>query len=151
MHKDYTDVLAEYFVNIVYNIMTKFRMVAERMHQLRAEPIHQVHQQAEVGQVPSDDLVYSALLVKPSFLDPTSGSTLTRSTSTRCRSYINMLTVPKQQPHRRDLPTVFDGNKQDQQQGSMTTFMNWAAEVQIYMSLEDHNLATVMEEMKTQT
>eukprot|EP00971_Amphidinium_carterae_P006413 126602-Amphidinium_carterae.1 len=32
----------------------------------------------------------------------------------------------------------------------MTTFKNWAAEVQIYMSLEDHNLATMLEEVKTQ-
>eukprot|EP00971_Amphidinium_carterae_P217684 4321076-Amphidinium_carterae.1 len=151
MHKDYTDVLVEYFVYIVYTIMTKFRMVAERVHQLRAEPLHQVHQQAELGQVPSDNFVYSALLVKPTFLDPTSWSTMTWSTSTRCRSDINMLTVPKQQPHRRDLPTVFEGNKQDQQQGSMTTFKNWAAEVQICMSLEDQNLATVMVEVKTQT
>eukprot|EP00971_Amphidinium_carterae_P341400 6480171-Amphidinium_carterae.3 len=60
-------------------------------------------------------------------------------------------TVPKQQPHRRELPIVFEGNKPDQQSGSMTTFKNWAAEVQIYMSLEDHNLATVMNEAKEQT
>eukprot|EP00971_Amphidinium_carterae_P006414 126603-Amphidinium_carterae.1 len=32
----------------------------------------------------------------------------------------------------------------------MTTFKNWAAEVQIYMSLEDHNLATMLEDVKTQ-
>eukprot|EP00971_Amphidinium_carterae_P119237 2361863-Amphidinium_carterae.1 len=51
-----------------------------------------------------------------------------------------MLTVPKQQPHRRD-----------QQHGSMTTFKNWAAKIQIYMSLEDHNLITIMEDVKTQT
>eukprot|EP00971_Amphidinium_carterae_P119235 2361862-Amphidinium_carterae.1 len=62
-----------------------------------------------------------------------------------------MLTVPKQQPHRRELPTVFEHNKQDQQHGSMTTLKNWAPEVPIYMSLEDHNLATVMEDVKTQT
>eukprot|EP00971_Amphidinium_carterae_P043225 850556-Amphidinium_carterae.1 len=31
----------------------------------------------------------------------------------------------------------------------MTTFKNWAAEVQIYMSLEDHNLATMFEVVKT--
>eukprot|EP00971_Amphidinium_carterae_P230903 4581956-Amphidinium_carterae.1 len=62
-----------------------------------------------------------------------------------------MLTVPKQQPHRRDLPSVFEGNKQDQAFGHTTTFKNWAAEVQIYMSLEDHNLAALMENVKTQT
>eukprot|EP00971_Amphidinium_carterae_P165170 3274248-Amphidinium_carterae.1 len=50
------------------------------------------------------------------------------SQSKRCRSDINMLTVPKQQPHRRELPIVFKGNKPDQQNGSMTTFKNWAAE-----------------------
>eukprot|EP00971_Amphidinium_carterae_P304481 6050506-Amphidinium_carterae.2 len=33
----------------------------------------------------------------------------------------------------------------------MTTFKNWAAEVQIYKSLEDHNLATLMENVKIQT
>eukprot|EP00971_Amphidinium_carterae_P172530 3420061-Amphidinium_carterae.2 len=62
-----------------------------------------------------------------------------------------MLTVPKQQPHRRELPSVFEGNKQDQTLGPTTTFKNWASEVQIHMSLEDHNLATLMENVKTQT
>eukprot|EP00971_Amphidinium_carterae_P033930 667870-Amphidinium_carterae.1 len=33
----------------------------------------------------------------------------------------------------------------------MTIFKNWAAAVQIYMSAEDHNLATVVEDVKTQT
>eukprot|EP00971_Amphidinium_carterae_P151645 3005963-Amphidinium_carterae.1 len=124
--------------------MSKFRMVAERVHRLRAEQPGQVHQQEQLGRVPSNYPVYSALLVKPTRLDPTSVSITTWSTSTRCRSDINMLTIPKQQPHRRELPTVFEGNKQDQQHSSMTTFKTWATEVQIHMSLEDHNLATVM-------
>eukprot|EP00971_Amphidinium_carterae_P077275 1526134-Amphidinium_carterae.1 len=76
---------------------------------------------------------------------------MTWSASTRCRSNINMLTVPKQQPHRRDLPIVFAGSSPEQHSGSMTTFKNWAAEVQMYMSLEDHNLATVMDDVRAQT
>eukprot|EP00971_Amphidinium_carterae_P104503 2069482-Amphidinium_carterae.1 len=61
-----------------------------------------------------------------------------------------MLSVPKQQSHKRKLPSVFEGNKQTEQQGPTMTFKNWAAEVQIYMSLEDHNLATIMEDVKTE-
>eukprot|EP00971_Amphidinium_carterae_P160200 3175721-Amphidinium_carterae.1 len=61
-----------------------------------------------------------------------------------------MLSVPKQQAQKRDLPPVFEGNKPNEQQSPMTTFKNWAAEVQIYMSLEDHNLATMLEDVKTQ-
>eukprot|EP00971_Amphidinium_carterae_P189934 3770332-Amphidinium_carterae.2 len=34
--------------------------------------------------------------------------------------------------------------------GPMTTFENWAAEVPIYMSLEDHSLATIMENVKNE-
>eukprot|EP00971_Amphidinium_carterae_P248301 4929489-Amphidinium_carterae.1 len=71
------------------------------------------------------------------------------STSTRC-SDINMLTVPKQQPHKRELPSVFEGSKQ-KQQGPTTTFKNWTAELQIYMSLEDHNITQPMDDIKTQT
>eukprot|EP00971_Amphidinium_carterae_P226021 4482949-Amphidinium_carterae.1 len=61
-----------------------------------------------------------------------------------------MLSVPKQQSHKRKLPTVFEGNKPSEQQGATTTFKNWAAKVQIYMSLEDHNLASILEDVKTQ-
>eukprot|EP00971_Amphidinium_carterae_P293294 5823247-Amphidinium_carterae.1 len=63
-----------------------------------------------------------------------------------------MLSVPKQQSHKRELPSVFEGNKQNEQQGPMTTFKNWASEVQIYMVLEDHNMATILdlEDIKTQ-
>eukprot|EP00971_Amphidinium_carterae_P163045 3232542-Amphidinium_carterae.1 len=61
-----------------------------------------------------------------------------------------MLSVPKQQSHKRELPAVFEGNKQNEQQGPTTTFKTWAAEVQIYMSLEDHNLATILEDIKTE-
>eukprot|EP00971_Amphidinium_carterae_P054648 1076540-Amphidinium_carterae.1 len=112
MEQDTTDVLAEYFVYIIDILMTKVCMDAEQVHQLRksfllqrAEQPEQVHQQKQLGRVPSNDPVYSALLVKPSLLDPTSVSTTTWSTSTRCRSDINMFTFPKQQPHRRELPT----------------------------------------------
>eukprot|EP00971_Amphidinium_carterae_P316767 6296762-Amphidinium_carterae.1 len=59
-----------------------------------------------------------------------------------------MLSVPKQQSHKRELPSMFEGNKQAEQQGPTTTFKNWAAEVQIYMSLADHKLATIMEDVK---
>eukprot|EP00971_Amphidinium_carterae_P034985 688863-Amphidinium_carterae.1 len=61
-----------------------------------------------------------------------------------------MLSVPKQQSHKIKLPTAFEGNKQNGQQGPTTTFKNWAAEVHIYMSLEDHNLATMLEDVKTE-
>eukprot|EP00971_Amphidinium_carterae_P162432 3220087-Amphidinium_carterae.1 len=54
-----------------------------------------------------------------------------------------MLSLPKQTSHKRDLP-----NRQSDQQGATTTFKNWAAEVQIYMSLEDHNLAEITKETK---
>eukprot|EP00971_Amphidinium_carterae_P304480 6050506-Amphidinium_carterae.1 len=84
--------------------MTKFRMVAERVHRLRVGPHHEVQQQTEHGLVPGYDPGYSTLLAKPTLLDPTNVSTTTWSTLTRCSSDINMLTVPKQQPHRRDLP-----------------------------------------------
>eukprot|EP00971_Amphidinium_carterae_P168268 3334040-Amphidinium_carterae.1 len=146
-------VLAKYIVNKTHVIMTSvFRMVAERVHQLQQRLLYgrvaqqegQVHlreQLASLGQVPSNYLVNSTLCVTP-ILDPHSGSTMTWSTSTRCSGEINMLIVPKQQPHRRKLHTVLEGNKPDQQSGSMTTFRNWAAKVQIYMSLEDHKLAT---------
>eukprot|EP00971_Amphidinium_carterae_P052243 1028503-Amphidinium_carterae.1 len=61
-----------------------------------------------------------------------------------------MFCVPKQQSHKREPPSVFEGNKQNEQQGPMTTFKNWASEVQVYMSLEDHNMATILEDIKTQ-
>eukprot|EP00971_Amphidinium_carterae_P215697 4281782-Amphidinium_carterae.1 len=69
--------------------------------------------------------VYSALLVEPTYLDPTSGSTTTSSTSTRYCDDINMLTVPKQQ-HKRKAPSIFEGNKQDHSSGPTTTFKDWA-------------------------
>eukprot|EP00971_Amphidinium_carterae_P041876 822977-Amphidinium_carterae.1 len=59
-----------------------------------------------------------------------------------------MLSLPKQVSHKRDLPNIFEENKPNEQQGSTTTFKNWAAEVQIYMSLEDHNLSNIMEDTK---
>eukprot|EP00971_Amphidinium_carterae_P070068 1386496-Amphidinium_carterae.2 len=61
-----------------------------------------------------------------------------------------MLFIPKQQSHKRYLPTVFEGNKPNEQQGPTTTFKNWAAEVHIHMSFEDHNLANILEDTKTQ-
>eukprot|EP00971_Amphidinium_carterae_P043420 854612-Amphidinium_carterae.1 len=59
-----------------------------------------------------------------------------------------MLSLPKQNSHKRDLPSTFEGNRQTDQQGPTTTFKNWASEVQIYMSLEHHNLADIMKETK---
>eukprot|EP00971_Amphidinium_carterae_P207647 4120350-Amphidinium_carterae.1 len=155
----YSRVLADYVIHMVYKMTLQFRMVAERVHRLRSEHhqgplpelLHEVQQQAEQGLLLGYNLVLSALLVKPTFLDPTCVSTTTRSTSTRCISDINMSATPKQQPHRRDLPSVFKGNKQDQTLGPTTTFKNWTSEVQIYMSLEDHNLSTHMDNVKTQT
>eukprot|EP00971_Amphidinium_carterae_P309109 6142490-Amphidinium_carterae.1 len=151
-------VLADNVMNIVYMMTSQFRVVAEHVHPLRQEH-HQgpqrelpykVQQQAERGRLPGYDLVYSALLVKPTLLDPTSVNTTTWSTSTRCSGAISMLTTPKQQPHKREIPSTFEGNKQDQTLGPTTTFKNWASEVQIYMSLEDHNLSTIMDTVKTQ-
>eukprot|EP00971_Amphidinium_carterae_P345485 6486472-Amphidinium_carterae.1 len=62
-----------------------------------------------------------------------------------------MLSLPKQTSHKRDLPNTFEGNKANEQQGATTTFKNWAAEVQIYMSLEDHNMADIMDDTKHRT
>eukprot|EP00971_Amphidinium_carterae_P050427 993145-Amphidinium_carterae.1 len=59
-----------------------------------------------------------------------------------------MLSFPKQTSHKRDLPNTFEGNRQTDQHGATTTFKNWAAEVRIYMSLEDPNLAEIMKETK---
>eukprot|EP00971_Amphidinium_carterae_P060794 1203251-Amphidinium_carterae.1 len=58
-----------------------------------------------------------------------------------------MLSLPKQTSHKK-LPTTFEGNGQTDQQGATTTCKNWAAEVQIYMSLQDHNLADIMKDTK---
>eukprot|EP00971_Amphidinium_carterae_P097204 1923730-Amphidinium_carterae.1 len=61
-----TDVLA----NIFLVWITKFRMVAERAVRLQ-ERLHKEHQVAEQG-LPCNYRVNSALLVKPTYLDPTS-------------------------------------------------------------------------------
>eukprot|EP00971_Amphidinium_carterae_P028575 562616-Amphidinium_carterae.1 len=154
MHNDYTDVRAKYLFYIINIVTTEFCIVAERVHRLRVghqRLHHEVQQQAEHGLVPGYDPVYSALLVKPTFLDPTSMSTTTWFTSTRCSSDINMLTVPKQQPHRRELPSEATRSDIGPYDYIQKQYLNWAAEVQIHMSLEDHNLATLMENVKTQT
>eukprot|EP00971_Amphidinium_carterae_P348726 6490644-Amphidinium_carterae.1 len=90
------------------------------------------------------------LFVKPTCLDSTSGSTTTWLTLLTNGGYINMLSVPKQHSRKRELPAVFEGNQPNEQQGPMTTFKNWVAEVRIYMSLEDHNLANMLEDVKTE-
>eukprot|EP00971_Amphidinium_carterae_P236810 4699998-Amphidinium_carterae.1 len=59
-----------------------------------------------------------------------------------------MLSLPKQVSHKKNFPNVFEGNKPNEQHGATTTFKNRAADVQIYMSLEDHNLASIMEDTK---
>eukprot|EP00971_Amphidinium_carterae_P265443 5265833-Amphidinium_carterae.1 len=111
----------------------QFRMVAERLHRLqenlvsklrhrlRTGPLHTVQQIAERELLPCYDQVNSALLVNPTYLDRTSGSTTTWPTSTRSRNDINMLSILKQQSHKRELPSVFEGNKQAEQQGPTTT------------------------------
>eukprot|EP00971_Amphidinium_carterae_P317940 6320382-Amphidinium_carterae.1 len=53
-----------------------------------------------------------ASIVEPTVLDPINVSSTTVSTTTRC-SDINMLAIPKQQPHKRKRPLVFEGNKQE--------------------------------------
>eukprot|EP00971_Amphidinium_carterae_P181729 3605619-Amphidinium_carterae.1 len=146
MDKHLLVVPAELFYYSI-TVITKFHIVTEpRVHQGRVGPHHTVQQQAEREHLLCYDQVYSAPLVKPTLLDPTSGSTTTWPTPTRCRCYINMLFVLKQQTRKRELPSVLEGNKQAEQQGPTTTLKNCAAEVQIYMSLEDHNLATIMED-----
>eukprot|EP00971_Amphidinium_carterae_P186163 3695516-Amphidinium_carterae.1 len=50
------------------------------------------------------------------------------------------------------VPTIFEGNnKLDSTTGPFTTFKNWASELQIYKSLEDHNLIDIMDNVKRQT
>eukprot|EP00971_Amphidinium_carterae_P018518 365384-Amphidinium_carterae.1 len=127
MSYDIIDVLARFFYYIVY-IILEFRMVAERVHQRQAGPHCKVQQQTERERLPCYNQVYSALLVKPTLLDPTRMNTTTWPTSTKRSSDINMLAVPKQPSHRRELHSLFEGNKPDQQHGPMTTFKNWAAE-----------------------
>eukprot|EP00971_Amphidinium_carterae_P107983 2137836-Amphidinium_carterae.1 len=46
---------------------------------------------------------------------------------------------------------VYFLNKRVLSQGPTTKFKNWAAELQFYMSLEDHNIAQLMDEAKQQT
>eukprot|EP00971_Amphidinium_carterae_P236746 4698647-Amphidinium_carterae.1 len=99
-------------------------MVAERaVHRavrLDGRP-HKEQRVAEQG-LPCNYRANPALLVEPTYLDPTNGSTMTWSTGS-----INMLSLPKQASHKRELPAVFEGNKPNEQQGP-TTFKNWAAE-----------------------
>eukprot|EP00971_Amphidinium_carterae_P170965 3388133-Amphidinium_carterae.1 len=65
---------------------------------------------------------------------------------------IYMLSAPKHQTHRRNKPTIFEGkNKSDTTAGSTTTFKDWASEVQIYMSLEDHNINDILEDVKRES
>eukprot|EP00971_Amphidinium_carterae_P214196 4250818-Amphidinium_carterae.1 len=65
---------------------------------------------------------------------------------------IYMLSLRKEQLHRREVPTIFEGNnKSDLTAGSSTTFKNWSSELQICMSLEDHNLIDIMENVKRQS
>eukprot|EP00971_Amphidinium_carterae_P133758 2649659-Amphidinium_carterae.1 len=99
------------------------------------------------------EFVYSALRVTPTHLEPRNeGTTTTTTTSTTRVSDINMLTTPKQTTHKRELPTIFEGNKPEQNTlGPTTTFKNWSSEVQTYMSLEDYNLAAILERVKQQT
>eukprot|EP00971_Amphidinium_carterae_P002925 57299-Amphidinium_carterae.3 len=137
------DVLA----NTIRTWITIFRMVAEQaVH--RAVRLHgRRHKEQRVTEqgLHCNYRVISALLVEPTYMDQTSVSTTTWSAGS-----INMHSLPKQTSHKRDLPATFEGNKPNEQQGPTTTFKNWAAEVQIYMSLEDHNLANILEDTKTQ-
>eukprot|EP00971_Amphidinium_carterae_P050062 986746-Amphidinium_carterae.1 len=76
-------------------------MVAElTVH--RAEPLHgllnKAHRVAEQG-LHLHNQVNSALPTGPTYLDPTSVSTTTWTTES-----INMLSLPKQTSHKRDLP-----------------------------------------------
>eukprot|EP00971_Amphidinium_carterae_P014159 279129-Amphidinium_carterae.1 len=95
------DVLA----NFISTLITKFRMLAGRNVHRRQGPQHREQRVAEQESLPCHYRVNSALLVKPAYLDPTSGSTTTWSTRPMDGSYINMLYVPKQQSHKRELIT----------------------------------------------
>eukprot|EP00971_Amphidinium_carterae_P258092 5122632-Amphidinium_carterae.1 len=73
-HDYVTDVL----VNFIITMITKFRMVAERIVRLREGPQHREGQRAELEPLLLGNYqVNSALLVEPTYLDPTSGSTTT--------------------------------------------------------------------------
>eukprot|EP00971_Amphidinium_carterae_P011451 225402-Amphidinium_carterae.1 len=63
-----------------------------------------------------------------------------------------MPSLPKQQLHRRNPPTAFEGNnKSNQTAGSSTAFKNCASELQIYMSLEAHNWIDIMNNVRRQS
>eukprot|EP00971_Amphidinium_carterae_P178123 3532986-Amphidinium_carterae.3 len=75
----------------------------------------------------------------------TTSSTSRRLTSTGIDG-IYMLSASKQQAHHKEAQTIFEGNnKSDTTAGSTTTYKNWASELQIYMSLEDHNIIDITE------
>eukprot|EP00971_Amphidinium_carterae_P160597 3183951-Amphidinium_carterae.2 len=62
------------------------------------------------------------------------------------------LAAPKQQLHRREAPTIFEGNnKSDTTAGSSTTGTGHQNSLQIHMSLEDHNLIDIMENVRCET
>eukprot|EP00971_Amphidinium_carterae_P216139 4290218-Amphidinium_carterae.1 len=75
--------------------------------------------------------VYSLVAVAPTYLDPTSMSTASSTRS--CGIY--MLSVQQQQ-RRKEVPSIFEGNKHDTTSGPTTTFKNLPVELQIYMSLD---------------
>eukprot|EP00971_Amphidinium_carterae_P170047 3369275-Amphidinium_carterae.1 len=66
---------------------------------------------------------------------------------------IYMLCLRTQQLHRRETPTLFEGNnKSDTTAGSLTTSKNWASEPQTYMHvIEDRSLTDILEAVKRQT
>eukprot|EP00971_Amphidinium_carterae_P271091 5379667-Amphidinium_carterae.1 len=79
---------------------------AERLHGL----LSKTHQATLQG-LHLHNRVNSALLVEPTHVDPTSVSTTTWITGN-----INVLSLPKQTSHKRDLSNTFEGNRQTDQQ-----------------------------------
>eukprot|EP00971_Amphidinium_carterae_P178936 3548965-Amphidinium_carterae.1 len=126
--KDYhymIDVLANTFITV----MTQFRMVAEHLvHRRQEGPHHKEHQQLSSAGITSLPVPVGVLRL---------GIHQQRADATStCFLFQN-------NKHTRE-------NNKQSLQGPTTTFKNWAAEVQIYMALEDHNLANIMEDIKTE-
>eukprot|EP00971_Amphidinium_carterae_P301550 5991265-Amphidinium_carterae.1 len=79
---------------------------------------------------PSQSVDDSLLADGPPRLASTLMSTLT--TMPTQINGIYMLSLPYQQLHRREAPTIFeDNNKSDTTAGSSTTFKNWASELKL--------------------
>eukprot|EP00971_Amphidinium_carterae_P034404 677212-Amphidinium_carterae.1 len=57
----------------------------------------------------------------------------------------------QRQRHRREPPSVLEGNQHEQSSGPVTTFKNWATQLQIDMSMEDAHTNRITDYVKCQT